>query len=266
MCAAGYVASQPATLPANSPIMSSGMAAGNIIYQPVTCLPCTSPCASCVNSPTTCLNCTSGFLLSGTTCVGQFNLAVSVTFSTQNNNNNFFNTNYYQIMTQLASTAQVNINAIVVTSITYASVVFNAQVTTTNDPSSSSFTSMQTNVQSFFSNLNITGLTVASSNIVNPNPPSNNTSSSSSSSNTTLIVAIVVPIVSVLIIATIVIIVCMRKRKENLKEMERKVQMDLSKDTEMSDRKMKKEVSKSNVSEKSTNKELVNVGKDNELN
>jgi len=208
----------------------------------------------------------SGFVLSGATCVGQFYLAVSVTFATQNNNSNFFNTNYNQIMTQLAAAAQVNINAIVVTSIIYASVIFNANVTTTNNPSSSQFSTMQTSVQSFFTNLNITGLTVASNSIVNPNPPSNNTSSSSSSSNTTLIVAIVVPIVSVLIIATIVIIVCMRKRKQNLKEMERKVQMDLSKDTEMSDRKMKKEVSKSNASEKSTNKELINVGKDNELN
>jgi len=244
-------------------MFSNNMGTGNIIYQPVTCLACASPCASCVNSPTTCLNCTSGFVLSGTTCVGQFYLTVSVTFTTQNNDSNFFNTNYNQIMTQLATAAQVNINAIVVTSIVYASVILNANVTTTNNPSSSLFTTMQTNVQSYFTNLNITGLTVASNTIVNPNPPSNN---SGSSSNTTLIVAIVVPIVSVLIIGTIVVIVCMRKRKENLREMERKVQMDLSKDTEMSDRKMKKDVSKSNVSEKSTNKEVINVGKDTELN
>lgn len=44
------------------------------------------------------------------------------------------------------------------------------------------------------------------------------------------------------IIATIVIICCMYKRKDNLKQMEKRVQMNLdsSKDTEMSDRKREK--------------------------
>lgn len=141
---------------------------------------------------------------------------VSVTFNPTNNNYDFFNDNYEQIMTGMAQAAQVSQSAIIVKSIIYNSVILNAQITTTSGNTGN----IQNSVNNYFKNLQIANLEVAQSSIVDPNESEN------SGSNTTLIVAIVVPIVVVVVVATVVIICCMRSRKNNLREMERRVQMN----------------------------------------
>lgn len=82
-CASGFVAQQSATLPTST--SPTGKSTSNVVIQPVRCLACASPCATCFNSPTNCLSCEGGFVLSGTICQGQFSIVVSVTFNPTGN-------------------------------------------------------------------------------------------------------------------------------------------------------------------------------------
>jgi hypothetical protein len=190
-CASGFVAQQAATLPTST--LSTGNGVSNVVMQPVRCLACTSPCATCFNSPTTCLSCEANFVLSGTVCQGQFALQVSVTFNPAGNDYSIFNENYNQIMNGLASAAGVSLSAINVKSIIYNSVILNAAVTSNNSPDSDAARNMQNSINSYFANLAIPNLVVVDSSTSGTTTPDTN----SDSSNTTLIVAIVVPIVSV---------------------------------------------------------------------
>ena len=67
MCSSGFVAVQAATLQTSEFTASQGLASAG--DGPVSCVACTSPCATCRNSPTTCLSCVSGRVLSGNDCV-----------------------------------------------------------------------------------------------------------------------------------------------------------------------------------------------------
>lgn len=64
-CASGFVAQQAAQKQSNKNSFSSSITSTN----PVICLACTSPCATCINTPTTCLTCQSGFTKSGNRCL-----------------------------------------------------------------------------------------------------------------------------------------------------------------------------------------------------
>lgn len=190
-CASGFVAQQ-AAVQVSSKTTSSGPIGAN----PLTCLACTAPCATCYNTPTTCLTCQSGFMLSGNRCLNTNQIDVSVTFTTAGGDNTIFTNNYNTIMTGLANAAGVPQSNIIVSSIVYSSVVFNAIVTINAAANSDLANNIQTSINNYFSTLNITGLTVSQSSIVNPDQ-NNNGGDTGSGSNATLIIAIVVPIVSV---------------------------------------------------------------------
>ncbi len=86
---------------------------------------------------------------------------------------------------------------IVVGSIVYNSVILGTGVIV---PVGGNSASVETSINNYFKDLSISGITVASSSVTNPdnsNNNNNNNSSSDDDSNTTLIVAIVIPIVVV---------------------------------------------------------------------
>lgn len=190
-CMAGYVALLPATLvvgTSTSPLLTQLSVQNNIVYQPVSCIICTSPCVTCISSPSSCLSCISGYSLVGTSCISNFNFGASVVLSTTPSN---FVSNYYNFLTQISSAVGQQINTITVTNIQYGSATVNFVVSTTNAFGSSAAQTQQTNLQNAITNnQTVGGMQVSSSNLVLNGAPS----SSDSSSNTTLIIAIVVPI------------------------------------------------------------------------
>lgn len=191
MCVSGFVAQQAATQQSSNAVGSSPMMG----TYPVTCLACSGNCATCMNTPTTCLTCQSGFSLSGNRCLNDNQIDVEVTFNTDGGDNSIFTNNYNQIMSGLASSAGVAQSNIIVSSIVYSSVILNAVVTIDAAPGSSQATNIQNAINNYFTNLNIPGLTVAQSTVVNPGGNGNN--GNDGGNNTTLIVAIVIPIISV---------------------------------------------------------------------
>jgi hypothetical protein len=190
-CIAGYVALLPATLvvgSSTSPLLTQVNVQNNIIYQPVTCVICTSPCVTCISAPTSCLSCTSGYTLTGTSCVSTFNFAATVILSTTPSN---FVQNYYNFLTQISSTVNQQVNTITISSIQYGSATVNFVVSTPNAYGSAAANTQQTNLQNLIaSNQTIANMQVSQSNLVLNGAPS----SDGSSSNTTLIIAIVIPI------------------------------------------------------------------------
>ena len=129
-CASGFIPQQAAAQQTSSLSSTSGLSSTG--GSPVTCIACTAPCASCVNAPTTCLSCNSGFQLSGNNCLNTSVVNVSVTFNPTNNNYDFFNNAYNTILAGMATAANVAQNAIIVKSIIYNSVIFNADITTSS--------------------------------------------------------------------------------------------------------------------------------------
>ena len=88
---------------------------------------------------------------------------------------------------------------IVVGSIVYNSVILGTGVIV---PVGGNSATVESSINNYFKDLSISGITVASSSVTNPdssngNNNNNNNSSSDDDSNTTLIVAIVIPIVVV---------------------------------------------------------------------
>lgn len=192
MCADGSVAMQAATQQTSDLNSGNGIAsAGN---EPVTCLACTSPCATCKNAPTTCLSCQSGFTLSGNNCLNSNFVAVSVTFAPTGNVYSHFNDQFATIVSGMATAAGVLEQDVVITSIIYSSVVLNGAVTSAAAPGSNQAKNIQTSLNNYFTNLNLADLTVEQSTVVDPGTT---TTTDDDDSNTTLIVAIVVPILVV---------------------------------------------------------------------
>lgn len=195
-CFPGYLALLPATLvtgSSTSPLLTQVNVQNNIIYQPVTCVICTSPCVTCISSPTSCLSCKGNYTLVGTACVSNFNFGSTVVLSTTPSN---FVQNYYNFLVQISNAVGQQINTITVSSIQYGSATVNFAVSTTNAFGSPAAQTQQTNLQNAIaSNQTIAGMQVSSSTMVlngAPTPDNNN----SNNSNTTLIIAIVVPIAS----------------------------------------------------------------------
>lgn len=215
-CYNGYVALLPATLvtgSSNSPLLVNEVGTNNIVFQPITCVQCVSPCVNCISSSSSCLSCITGYTILGTQCVSNYNFGATVVFSTNPTN---FVQNYYNLLANISATVGQQINTIAVISIQYGSATVSFIVSTPNAEGSSAAATQQTNLQNLFvNNQTVAGLPVSTSTVV-VNGGTSSSSSSSSSTNTTLILAIVIPIAALIIIATIVIICCIRKRKQQL--------------------------------------------------
>lgn len=149
-CAIGFIPQQAASQQTSSLLSGIPSTSG----APVMCMACTSPCASCVNSPTTCLSCTGDFQLSGNNCLNSSIVNVTVTFSPTNNNYDFFNNAYEQILSGMATAANVAQSSIIVNSIIYNSVILSADVAT----SSGQVGNVQAALDTYFKNLKIADL------------------------------------------------------------------------------------------------------------
>jgi|LakMenE01Jun11ns_1017448.scaffolds.fasta_scaffold9914078_2 hypothetical protein len=173
------------------PLLQEITGKNNIIYQIVSCAKCASPCVTCISNPSSCTSCVSGYTLSGTMCVSNFNFGSSIVFDTNPSN---FVQNYYNLLVQTSSSVSQSINTIFVNSIVYGSATINFTVSTPNAYGTSAATSQQTNLNNFLKSSTISGMPVLKANLVLNGAPSNNNSDESSNSNTILIIAIVVPI------------------------------------------------------------------------
>ena len=83
----------------------------------------------------------------------------------------------------------------VIQSVVYSSVALNAAVTSAAPAGSSQAATIQNNLNTYFTNLNLPDLAVTQTTVVDPGTTT--TTTTDEGSNTTLIVAIVVPIVIV---------------------------------------------------------------------
>jgi hypothetical protein len=175
------------------PLLQEVTGKNNIIYQIVNCAACASPCVTCISNPTSCTSCVSGYTLSGTTCVSNFNFGSNIMFDT---NPSTFVQNYYTLLVQSSQAVSQNVNSIFVYSIVYGSANISFSISTPNAYGSTAATTQQTNLNNFLKSSTIAGMPVLKANLVLNGAPSNNNNSdsSSSTSNTTLIIAIVVPI------------------------------------------------------------------------
>lgn len=117
-CAMGYLPVQPAFVPAAS-APNAGSSGNNVIYQPLTCVPCVSPCATCIYTASSCFSCIAGYTLNGATCLPPNVISVTVTFTPTNNDFSVFSRNYYKIITGLASSLNIGVNGIVVSELIY---------------------------------------------------------------------------------------------------------------------------------------------------
>jgi hypothetical protein len=113
----GYVALLPATLvvgTSTSPLLQQTTSQNNLVYQPVICTLCTSPCVTCISAATSCLSCISGYSLVGTSCVSAFNFGATVVLTATAAT---FVQNYYSFLQQISTAVGQSINTITIKSI-----------------------------------------------------------------------------------------------------------------------------------------------------
>ena len=195
MCASGSVPMQAATQQTSELNSGSGLAsAGN---EPVICLACTSPCVTCINSQTTCLTCETGFTLSGNNCLNSNPINVTVVFAPTGNVYSHFNDQFGTIVTGMASAAGVGEKSVVIGAVIYSSVTLGIVVSSPTAAGTAESNTIVTNLNTYFTNLNLPGLAVTQSTVIDGSSSSGGSSSTTDDggSNTTLIVAIVVPII-----------------------------------------------------------------------
>jgi hypothetical protein len=170
-----------------------------LTYQPVTCLPCVSPCMACYNTPSTCQSCVAGYSFLNNVCVSNFNFGIQVVLTPSTNS--AFAGQFYSFLTSIAQAAGQSISTIIINSLVYGSVTVNAQISTTNAPGSTAANSQQTSINSAITSPTLGGMTVKSSTLTQngvPTPtPTPTPDDSGLSANTILIIAIVVPIGSI---------------------------------------------------------------------
>ena len=179
-CQIGYVAQTMASLVALS-------------TQPVSCVACASPCATCSGSTITCLTCIPSYTIQGSLCISNFNYQMKMVLAT---NITIFNPKYLSFLTSIASSISTSINNIAVLSIVNGSVTVTMLITSTNSPSSNGAITEQNNLNGFKNGGSIAGMSITS-NTVTTNGGTNNDSNDSSSglSQTTIIIlATVIPI------------------------------------------------------------------------
>ena len=124
MCSSGFIAVQAATQQSSDFDALLGLASAG--GEPLVCVACESPCATCRNSPTTCLSCVSGRLLSGNNCLFSNKISVTATFAPTDNQYNFFNDQFGTIVSGMATAAGVAQKDIIINSVVYSSVILNA--------------------------------------------------------------------------------------------------------------------------------------------
>lgn len=85
------------------------------------CVPCNSPCATCLNTPNYCTSCISGYQFFGWKCAQSFYFGFNVTLLTDLKT---FNKNYYNFIQALTSAIKSsNFDTITILGITQGSVV-----------------------------------------------------------------------------------------------------------------------------------------------
>jgi hypothetical protein len=177
ICSPGYIATQ------------SGSIAGNLEGGILNCTPCTSPCASCEGSSLTCTSCVSGFSMKGGNCLSNFNYAVSVTFSVSLAQ---FQTNYLGFLNQMAASAGVAVNNIIINSIVAGSVIVDMSVTSFASPGSSDAINNQNNMNNLLNSGNINNMQVSTTSLSTVG--GSNTVDSGLSQTTIIILAVVIPV------------------------------------------------------------------------
>lgn len=189
--------------------------------QPVSCIPCASPCATCSGSTITCLTCIASYTIQGTQCISNFNYQMKIVLGVTAA---VFNPKYLAFLTSIASSISTSINNIAVLSIVNGSVTVTMLITSTNPPSSNGALSEQTNLNGFKNGGTIAGMPITSNTVTTnggTNNNDNNDSSSGLSQTTIIILATVIPIGTLLIVGVILIVYCMhKKKKEQEQEME----------------------------------------------
>jgi len=159
---------------------------------PLTCTSCTSPCASCSGSMTYCTSCQSGYTLQGSVCMSSFNFQVNSVFGV---NLTQFQANYLSLLNQLASAASTNVQNIIVLSILSGSVVFNASIATSVDPTSPQASTINGNLDTLFTNKTVAGMSVTSYSVVtNGGSIPNGGGGGGLPTSTIIILAVVIPV------------------------------------------------------------------------
>ena len=194
-CMMGYVAILPATLVTGGSItqvLTNAAQSNNIVYQPVMCAACMSPCMTCINNPSSCISCVAGFSLRGTVCISSFYYGVKVTFDV--NPSTFLN-NYYGYLMQLSSSVNQNIGSIIINSITYGSAAVDSSVTTTAAQGSTTATTQQSNLTNFVQKTTVAGMSVLTSSVTTATTSGGDTTVVVVEDNTTtIILAVVIPV------------------------------------------------------------------------
>lgn len=90
-------------MPAKTVSSSTTSKKSKIRSKPIKCLPCQSPCDTCIGSRTTCLSCVANYTLRGMACVSNFRFSVNVVFAVEPS---VFLSNYYSFLKQVAETLQ----------------------------------------------------------------------------------------------------------------------------------------------------------------
>ena len=116
--------------------------------QPVTCMACESPCATCITTINSCLSCVSGYTLSGTSCISNFKFAAGVVLAVDAAT---FTANYYQFILAVANAINQHTRTILVKSITYSSADVQMDVSTDFSDGSANANNQQNSLNSLFS-------------------------------------------------------------------------------------------------------------------
>ncbi len=129
-----------------------------------TCLPCNSPCATCLNTPNYCTSCVSGYQFMGWKCAQSFYFGFQLTLLV---NMTIFNQNYFSfIMALTNAVGGSNINSITITSIASGSVVVQGGAGPSGSSGSKQANQQYSNLDATLSpNSNIAGMPIGSSSV-----------------------------------------------------------------------------------------------------
>jgi len=195
-CGIGYIPLLPAQL-VSSLTVSGGIQAlfitNSVIYQPISCVACVSPCATCISNQYSCLTCISGYTLAGTSCISNFNFNVNIYLSPVTPS--AFMNNYYNFLIQVAGSINQNVNSISVSSIVYGSANITMSVNTAATQGSSQANAQQQNLTSLAKSSTIASMPVLTSSVSTATTNSNGGSTVIVEDNTTtIILAVVIPV------------------------------------------------------------------------
>lgn len=179
MCATGFLPQQTGGLLGNS---ATGL---------VNCTTCTSNCATCLSSASTCTSCNSGFKFSAGICVSTFSFRVTVILGVSLP---VFSNNYLNFLNQIASAASVTTKNILILSITEGSVNVAMQVNSPSSSGSNAATTAQNNLNNLLvQGANVANMGITSSSVTtDDSSPSDD--DGGLSTRTIIILAVVIPV------------------------------------------------------------------------